>query len=151
MPTLATNKKALAGNQVLDKLEAGIVLTGPEVKAIKLGQANLRGSYISVDAQNQVWLINAHVSPYRPAARAQVGYDPTRSRKLLITKKEIDQLRGRTTEKGLTILPLSVYTKGSLIKLEVGLVRGKKLFEKRASIKKREVDRHIRSRLKRRS
>lgn len=150
MPTLATNKKALAGNQVLEKFEAGVVLAGPEVKSVKRGHVNLRGSYVSVDGQSQVWLVNAHVSPYPPAGAAQASYDPTRRRKLLLSKKEIDHLRGRVHEKGLTILPLSVYTKGSLIKLEIGLVRGKKLFEKRETIKKRDIDRQIRRTLRRR-
>ena len=150
MPPLATNKKALAGNTVLEKLEAGVVLTGPEVKSVKLGRLNLRGSYVSVDGQSQVWLMNAHVSAYPPAGAAQAGYDPTQRRKLLLSKQEIDHLRGRVHEKGLTILPLSVYTKGSLIKLEIGLVRGKKLFEKRETIKKRDIDRQIRQRLRRR-
>ena len=150
MPTLATNKKALAGNTVIEKFEAGVVLTGPEVKSVKLGHLNLRGSYVSVDGQGQVWLMNAHVSAYPPAGAAQAGYDPTQRRKLLLSKQEIDHLRGRVHEKGLTILPLSVYTKGSLIKLEIGLVRGKKLFEKRETIKKRDIDRQIRQRLRRR-
>lgn len=151
MPTLATNKKALADHQILEKLEAGIVLTGPEVKSVKSGQINLRGSYITVDSENQVWLVNAHVSPYRPATSVQVNYEPTRSRKLLLSKKEIDRLRGRSQEKGLTILALSVYTKGSLVKVAIGLARGKKLFEKREAMKKRDVNRQIRRTLRQRS
>lgn len=148
MPTLATNKKGLFDYQVLEKFEAGIVLSGPEVKSVKSGQINLKGSYVSVNDAGQVALVNAHVSPYKPAAAVQTGYIPDHSRRLLLTKKEINYLRGKSREKGLTIMPISVYTKGGLIKIEIGLVRGKKQFDKREIIKKREVDREIRRRLK---
>lgn len=148
MPTITTNKKALANYQVLEKFEVGIVLKGPEVKSVKAGQINLKGSYITIDNKSQVWLIGAHIASYKPAKSAQTNYQPTQSRKLLLNKKEIDYLRGREKEKGLTILPISVYTKGSLIKLEIGLVKGKKQYDKRAIIKKREVDRQIRRALR---
>jgi len=149
MPTLATNKKALYDYQVLEKLEAGIVLSGPEVKSVKTGQINLKGSYISIDNKSQVWLVDAHIAPYRPAASAQTDYQANQKRKLILHKKEIDYIRGKNKEKGLTILPISVYTKGSLIKLEIAVVKGKKQYDKRESIKKREVDREIRRRIKR--
>jgi SsrA-binding protein len=149
MANLTTNKQALHDYQVLEKLEAGIVLSGPEVKSVKAGQINLKGSYISVDNKSQVWLINAHIAPYRPAASVQANYDPNQNRKLLLRQKEIDYLRGKSKEKGLTILPISVYTKGSLIKLEIGVARGKKQYDKRETIKKREIDREIRRKLKR--
>lgn len=149
MPKITTNKKALHDYQVLEKLEAGIVLSGPEVKSVKAGQINLKGSYISIDNNSEVWLVNTHIPPYKPAAASQTNYQPTRRRKLLLQKKEIDYLRGKSKEKGLTILPISVYTKGSLIKLEIGLVRGKKQYDKRVTIKKREIDREIRRKLKR--
>jgi len=151
MPTLATNKKALHDYQVLEKLEAGIVLTGPEVKSVKAGQINLKGSYISIDSKSQAWLVDVHVSPYRPATSVQTDYQPNQRRKLLLKKKEIDYLRGKSKEKGLTILPISVYTKGSLIKLEIAIVKGKKQHDKRETIKKREVDREIRRKLRSKS
>lgn len=148
MPTITVNKKALHDFSVLEKFEAGIVLSGPEVKSIKTGHINLTGSYVSIDGKNQVWLVGTHIASYKPAASVQMGYSPNHNRRLLIHKKEIDYLRGKSHEKGLTILPISVYTKGSLIKLELGLVRGKKQFDKRESIKKREVERDIRLRMK---
>jgi SsrA-binding protein len=149
MPNLTTNKQALHDYQVLEKIEAGIVLSGPEVKSIKAGQINLKGSYISIDSKSQVWLIGAHIASYKPAASVQANYDPSQNRKLLLRKKEIDYLRGKSKEKGLTILPISVYTKGSLIKLEIGIAKGKKQYDKRETIKKRSIDREIRRRLKR--
>ena len=143
MPTLATNKRVTHDYSILEKLEVGIVLTGPEVKAVKNGQINLIGSHISIDRHSEAWLIGAHISPYRPASSVQTDYDATRSRKLLLGKIEIDFLLGKEKERGLTILPLSVYTKGSLIKVGVGICRGKRQFDKRESIKRRDVDREI--------
>jgi len=143
MPTLTTNKKALADYQVLEKFEAGLVLSGPEVKSVKNSQINLKGSYITIDNKSQVWLIGGHISAYKPAKSSQNSYQADQNRKLLLNKKEIDYLRGKEKEKGLTIIPISVYTKGSLIKLEIGLAKGKKKYDKRESIKKRDVDRQI--------
>jgi len=143
MPTLATNKRVPHDYSILEKLEVGIVLTGPEVKAVKNGQINLIGSHISIDRHSEAWLIGAHISPYRPASSVQTDYDATRSRKLLLGKIEIDFLLGKEKERGLTILPLSVYTKGSLIKVGIGICRGKRQFDKRESIKRRDVDRQI--------
>jgi len=141
MPTFATNKKALFNYQVLEKYQAGIVLSGAEVKSVKLGQINLKGSYITTK-NNELWLTNAHISPYKMAS-SQNDYNPTQSRKLLLTKKEISTLTGKLSAKGLTILPLSVYTKGSLIKVEIGVCRGRKKHDKRELIKKRESDRRL--------
>lgn len=142
MPTLTTNKKALHNYHVQEKFEAGIVLTGAEVKSVKGGQTNLMGSYISA-RENQLWLVNCHISPYKMAS-TQAGYHPTHDRKLLLKRKEISSLIGTLTAKGLTVLPISVYTKGSLIKLEIGICRGKKQHDKREVIKKRDSDRNIR-------
>lgn len=149
MPTITTNKKALHDYRIIEEIEAGINLSGPEVKSIKGGQINLKGSYISIDNQSQVWLVNAHVASYKPAVANQTDYNPTQNRKLLLRKKEINYLKGKSKEKGLTILPISVYTKGSLIKLKVALVKGKKEYDKRETIKKRQVEREIRRKLKR--
>ena len=134
---------------MLEKFEAGIVLSGPEVKSVKAGQINIKGSYVTVDRQNEVWLINAHISPYKFATAAQTDYDPTRRRKLLVTGKQVDYLRGKSHEQGLTIMPISVYTKGSLIKVEIGLVRGKKQRDKREDIKKRDLERQLRRKIRR--
>lgn len=148
MATLATNKKGLHDYKVLEKFETGIVLSGPEVKSVKAGQINLKGSYVSIDGQSQTWLVGAHVSAYKQAASIQQDYDPAHNRKLLLHKQEIDYLRGKSKERGLTIMPISVYTKGSLIKVELGLVQGKKQRDKREIIKKRDTDREIRRRMK---
>lgn len=149
MPTLTTNKKALHNYHVQEKFEAGIVLTGAEVKSVKGGQINLMGSYISA-RDNQLWLINCHISPYKMASTQQ-GYNPTHDRKLLLKRKEISSLVGTLTAKGLTVLPISVYTKGSLIKLEIGVCRGKKQYDKRETIKKRDTDRSIQRLLRNKS
>jgi SsrA-binding protein len=142
MPTLTTNKKALHNYHVQEKFEAGVVLTGAEVKSVKGGQINLLGSYISA-RDNALWLINCHISPYKMASTQQ-SYNPTHDRKLLLKRKEISSLTGTLTAKGLTVLPISVYTKGSLIKLEIGICRGKKQYDKRETIKKRDTDRSMR-------
>ena len=148
MPTVTINKKGLHDYQVLEKFEAGIVLSGPEVKSIKGGQINLKGAHATVDHKNEVWLLNAHISPYKFASQVQIGYNPTQSRKLLLTKKQVDYLRGKSKEQGLTIMPISVYTKGSLIKVELGLVKGKKQRDKREDIKKRDLERDLRKKIR---
>ncbi|MFA5052104.1 MAG: SsrA-binding protein SmpB [Patescibacteria group bacterium] len=141
MPSLAHNKRGLHGYEILDKYEAGLVLFGAEVKSIKTGHCNLNGSYVSV-RNNELWLINCHVSPY-PSAAGQEPYPPNRERKLLLKRKETGELIGKLKAKGLTVLPISVYTKGSLIKLSIGVCRGQKAYDKRDKIKKRETDRDI--------
>ncbi len=141
MPTITTHKKALFNYEVLEKYEAGIVLSGAEVKSVKGGHINLKGSYVTL-RNNELWLINAHVSPYKMAT-TQKNYSPTHDRKLLLKRKEISSLIGKLKAKGLTALPISVYTKGGLIKIKVGICRGKKLHDKRELIKKRESDRRL--------
>lgn len=141
MPQYAKNKKALFDYELLDAYEAGLVLSGAEVKSVRNKQINLKGSYISI-LEGEAYLKNAHISPYTFAAYKE-SYDPERPRKLLLSKKEIAYLQGKTQEKGLTIVPVSVYTKGPQIKLELAIARGKKKHDKRASIKKREQNRQI--------
>jgi SsrA-binding protein len=155
MKMIAVNKRAKFDYDILEKFEAGIVLTGAEVKSVKLGNISLKGSYMTINPtgpqkQPEAWLINAHISPYKPAG-PQPDYDPEKSRKLLLHKKEIDYLIGKQREGGLTIIPLSVYTKKARIKVEIGLGRGKKKFEKRERIKKREAERKIQRALRERS
>lgn len=146
MPTLAINKYATSDYEILDKLEAGIKLLGGEVKSAKKGHVVLKGSYISL-RYDEPWLIHSRIASYAPAA-AYNSYDPDRDRKLLLTKKEIDFLRGRIKNSNLTIIPLKMYTKGGFIKVEIGLARGRKKYDKREILKKRDADRNIRRTLK---
>ncbi|MFA5134356.1 MAG: SsrA-binding protein SmpB [Patescibacteria group bacterium] len=146
MPTLATNKRALHDYHILEEFEAGIVLTGSEVKSVKGGRCNLKGSYVT-GRDGEIWLINAHVSPYAMSS-SQRGYEPTRSRKLLLHEREIASLTGKLSSKGLTVLPLSIYTKKSLIKVKIAVCRGKKLHDKRELMKKRDADRQVRQLLR---
>jgi SsrA-binding protein len=145
MPNLAVNKKATFEYEILEKLEAGLMLTGAEVKSVRNGNIRLLGAYVTFHGTSAN-LLNAHISPYKYAQNEE--YDPTVSRRLLLKQKEINYLRGKLSEKGLTIIPLSVYTKGNLIKIESGVGRGKKTFDKRESVKKRDQKREIAKKLK---
>jgi len=147
MTVLAENKKAYFNYTILEKFEAGIALMGREVKSIKTGHIGLRGSYVVIDKNGEVFLIGANIPPYQPK-NAPADYRPERSRKLLLRKKEIQYLIGKSQQKGLTMIPLRVYTKKGKIKLEFGLGRGKKKFDKREAIKKREERRDIERMLK---
>ena len=138
-----TNKKAYFNYEIIQAFEAGIILTGPEVKSIKAGRINLDGGYINIDSRNVPWLINVHVDPYAPSAQIQQNYNPTQSRKLLLNKKEISNLVGKISIRGLTVVPLKIYTKNQIIKVEIGLAKGKKLWDKRETIKKREEKKNI--------
>ena len=146
MKILAENKKAYFDYEVLEKLEAGIVLIGQEVKSIKLGRMNLAGSYVVLRNQ-ELFLIGAKVPPYQPK-NTPTDYNPERSRKLLLRKAEIKHLIGKVKEKGLTLIPLKVYTKGDKIKLEFAAAKGKKKSDKRELIKRRETEREIQRELK---
>lgn len=145
------NKEGLFDFQVLETFQAGIVLTGPEVKSVKNGQVSLKGSYISIDHNNQAWLVNCHISSYKPAQNVQKNYEPEHRRRLLLHKKEITSLQGKSKQKGLTMIPTCVYTINGLVKLDIALAKGKSKVDKRESIKKREVNREIRSSLKKNS
>lgn len=140
---ITTNKQAYRDYEIADKHEAGIKLSGAEVKSVKLGQVNLKGSYAVVSASGAPLLIGCHIAPYKPAAGAQKNYQPSRSRVLLLSKKEIQYLSGKLKEKRYSLLPLSVKNKSGLIKIELGLGRGKKQYEKRALIKKRDIEKEI--------
>ena len=140
------NKKVYYNYQVLDKFEAGISLIGQEVKSIKSGRISLKGSYV-VFKDEELYLIGANIPPYQPK-NAPPDYNPERSRKLLLKKSEIKYLIGKSKQKGLTLMPLRVYTKRGKIKLEFGTVKGKKKFDKRELIKKREIEKEIRRMLK---
>jgi len=144
---LAENKKAYFNYEILEKFEAGISLIGQEVKSIKLGHINLAGSYVIIDKNSEVFWIGAKVPPYQPN-NAPADYSPERSRKLLLKKKEINYLIGKSRQRGLTLIPLKVYTKNAKIKLEFGIGKGKKEIDKREIIKKRETDKDIERELK---
>jgi len=145
---ISENKKAYFNYQILEKFNAGIVLQGQEVKSIKTRGVNLAGSYVVI-RQNEVFWIGAKIPPYQPK-NAPPDYDPERSRKLLLEKKEIKRLIGKTKEKGLTLIPLRLYTKNTKIKLEFALAKGKKKFEKKELLKKRAVEKEIAQELKKR-
>lgn len=152
MPNLAQNKKAGFDYEILDKYEAGLVLRGHEVKAVRAGQISLKGSYISVrtkDGKTELYLIGAQISPYKSAG-PMPDYNPLRERKLLLKRGEINQLLGKKMTEGLTLIPLKIYTNHSFLKLEFAVARGKKKYDKREAIKKREIDRNLRSLTKRR-
>lgn len=148
MPILALNKRATFDYQVLTTFEAGLVLFGHETKSLRNASANLKGAYISFgltpSCPDEAWLIGAHISKYQPAGNLK-DYDPYRPRKILLQKKELRYLAGKRQEKGLTVIPIKLYTKNSFIKLEIAIARGKKSFDKREDLKKKETERHIRT------
>jgi len=137
---LATNRKAYHDYHIDETFEAGIALTGTEIKSVRAGSINLRDSYAQVK-NGELWLMNAHIAPYEPASRQNV--DPYRDRKLLMHRREIMRLFGRVQEKGFTLVPLKVYLKKNRAKVEIGLARGKKLYDKREAISKRDAAREI--------
>ena len=141
MTTLASNRKAFHDYSIEETLEAGLALAGHEVKSVKTGQATLTGAYVTIRA-GEAFLRNAYIGKYKQASGLE-GIDESRERKLLLHKKEIDRLQSKSKEKGLTLVPLELYTKKGLIKLKFGLGRGKKQFDKRESIKKKELKRSI--------
>ena len=140
MPVYAINKKGRFNYTFLENLEVGIVLSGAEVKSIKNNRINFQGAYVSYE-NGELWLKQAHISPYQE--KNQPGYDPDQTRKLILKRKEIDRFMGKIKSEGLTIIPEKVYSKGGLIKVQICLARGKKQFDKRAVIKKRESQRNI--------
>jgi len=147
MPKIvATNKRARFDYQILETFKAGLVLTGPEVKSIKSGQVNLKDSYATFNQQGELWLTNCYIGPYPYAS--QKDYDPQRSRKLLLTKKELKFLIGKLKERGLTLIPLEIFLERDLIKVKLGLAKGKKLYNKKELIKKKEEERKIQKMLK---
>ncbi|MDH5202836.1 MAG: SsrA-binding protein SmpB [Nitrospirota bacterium] len=140
MKVVCQNKKAYHNYHIEETIEAGIALLGTEVKAIKEGKANLKDSYVIVK-DSEVFLLNCHISPYSHGNI--MNHDPLRTRKLLLHRREIERLRGKAAVKGFTLIPLKLYFKGPFAKVEIGLAKGKQLFEKRESIKEREAKREI--------
>jgi SsrA-binding protein len=143
---IATNRKAFHEYFVLQKLEAGIALTGTEVKALREGLVNLKDSYVNFE-RGEAFLFGMHISPYTHGNRE--NHDPERTRKLLLHRREIEKLRVQLVEKGLTIVPLRLYFKGGRVKAEIAIVRGKKLYDKRETEKRREADREAAAAMKR--
>lgn len=144
---VATNRKARHLYHIVDTYEAGIALVGTEVKSLRQGKVSFQDSYATVE-KGEVVLQSLHISPYDQASR--FNHDPTRSRKLLLHKGEIKRLLGKTAERGFTIVPLKIYFKGKVAKVELALAIGKKLFDRRKAIKDREVQREVRRALKER-
>lgn len=144
---IATNKKAFHDYFILEKIEAGISLLGTEVKAIREGRLNLKDSYALVQG-GEMFLLHCHISPYSHGNRE--NHDPIRTRKLLLHEREIRKLIGKTQEKGLTVVPLRVYLKRGLIKVELGVAKGKKLFDKRETERRKEADQEARAAMKHR-
>ncbi|MDA8083229.1 MAG: SsrA-binding protein SmpB [Nitrospiraceae bacterium] len=145
MAIVTQNKKAFFDYAIDETVEAGIVLTGTEVKSLRDGKANLKDSYVIIK-NNEAFLLNCHISPYTHGNI--MNHDPLRTRKLLLHKKELEKLQGKTAQKGYSLIPLKIYFKGSHAKVEVGLARGKKQYEKRDTIKKKEADREIQRAMK---
>jgi len=144
--TVATNRKAYHNYLIQDTVEAGIVLTGSEIKSIRAGRVSLGDAYVRPEA-GELWLLNAHIPRYE--ASSYLSHEPTRPRKLLLHGKQIDALTTKVLEKGLTLVPLRLYIKGNLAKVEVALAKGKKLYDKRESIIRRETEREIEQAIKR--
>jgi len=138
---ISKNRQAFFLYEILETYEAGISLLGTEVKSIRAGKVNLKDGYIFI-RNHEALLTNVHISPYQ-ASGNYFNHDPLRTRKLLLHKKEITKLIGKTQEKGLTLVPIKMYFKGSKIKIEIGLGRGKKLHDKRETVKRRDDQRDI--------
>ncbi len=138
--TIAVNRRARHEYAILETVEAGLVLKGTEVKSLRNGQVNFKDSYASL-RNDEAWLIGCHISPYSHGSDANHG--PERDRKLLLKRREIARLTGKVAERGLTLIPLRLYFKNGRVKLELGLARGKKLHDKRATLREREARREI--------
>ena len=137
---IAVNRRATHDYFVDDRIEAGLVLTGTEIKSIREGRVNLREGYARIN-NGEAWLSNVHIAPYEQGNR--YNHDPTRDRKLLLHRDQISELVGKARQRGYTLIPLQLYLKHGRAKVELGLARGKKQFDKRASIAKREAEREI--------
>ena len=138
--TVATNRKAYHNYHIGDSVEAGIALTGTEIKSIRNGRVSLGDAYVRPEG-GELWLLNAHIARYE--AGSYMSHEPKRPRKLLLHRKQIDNLTSQIAEKGLTLVPLKIYIKDSIAKVEVALAKGKKLYDKREAITRREIEREL--------
>jgi SsrA-binding protein len=145
---VATNRKAKHEYFILDTYEAGIVLKGTEIKSIRSGNISLSEAYVTIEDGREAWLVSAHIAPYDQASH--YNHDPNRPRKLLLHRSEIDRLWDEVRKKGVTIIPLRVYLRDGLAKVEIGVAKGKKLYDKRATIAKRDAEREIERQLRQR-
>ena len=143
--TITRNRKAYHNYNIEESMEAGIVLTGTEIKSVREGKVSLPQSFAKPE-KGEIWLFNAHIAPYERGNR--YNHEPTRPRKLLLHRDEIDRLVGKATRRGFTLVPLRLYLKDGLAKMERGLARGKKLYDKRQSLAQRQEEREIRRTLK---
>ena len=145
---IADNRKAFHDYHVLESWEAGVALLGSEVKAIREGRVNLRDSYARID-RGEIWLLNVHISPYSHTDYA--GHAEKRQRKLLLHRHELNKLAGQVRERGLTVVPLQMYFKKGRVKVQIALVKGKQVHDKRETLRRREIDRETRAAVKARS
>lgn len=145
---VATNRKAKHEYHILDTYEAGLVLKGTEIKSIRAGRVSLAQAYVSIENEREAWLVGAHIAPYDQASH--YNHDPIRPRKLLLHSREIGQLWDDVRQKGVTIVPLRVYLRDGLAKVEIASAKGKKLYDKRAEIARRDVEREIQRQMRRR-
>ena len=143
---IAKNPTAKHNYTIIDTLESGIVLTGTEIKSIRAGKVNLKDSYASINKNGEVYIYSMHISPYEHGNI--FNKDPLRARKLLLNRREINKIIGLINQKGYTLVPVSLYFKGSLVKLELGIGKGKKLYDKRQDIAKKDAEMKIRRALK---
>jgi SsrA-binding protein len=144
---VSNNRRAGHDYLLLDKFEAGLVLTGTEIKSVRANRVNLQRSYVE-NRNGELWLVEAHIAVYNPASRE--NHDPDRPRKLLLHRREINKILGQLAEKGLTVVPTKMYLKDGRAKVEVALAKGKKLYDKRATLAKKESDRQVQRELKER-
>jgi SsrA-binding protein len=144
---IATNRKARHQYEFIDTYEAGLALLGTEIKSIRAGQVSLQEGFVTFEG-GEAWLVNVHIAPYDPASRQ--NHDPRRRRKLLLHRREIERLRSHTQEKGYTVVPSKLYLKDGRAKVEIALAKGKKLFDKREAIAKRDSKRQVERALKER-
>jgi SsrA-binding protein len=138
--TVATNRKAYHNYYISDNIEAGIALTGSEIKSVRGGRVSLGDAYVRPEG-GELWLVNAHIARYE--ASSYMSHEPTRPRKLLLHRKEIDNLTRKVAEKGLTLVATKVYIKGNIAKVEIALAKGKKLYDKREAISRRDAEREL--------
>ena len=143
---IAKNRKAFFNYEILDRYEAGLVLTGSEIKSVRNGAVSLKEGFVRLKG-GEAWLMSVHISPYNNAT-ADTGHTPFRPRKLLLSRRELDSIAGRVQRRGLTIVPLKMYLKGNFAKLEIGLAKSKKKYDKRQDIIKRETDLELNRRMK---
>jgi SsrA-binding protein len=145
--TIVTNRRARREYSIEETYEAGLVLTGSETKSVRAGRVNLQDSYVTI-REGEAWLLNSHIAPYEQASHQ--NHEPKRERKLLLHRRQINQLAGKVQAKGYTIVPLRLYLKDNRAKVEIALAKGKKLYDKREALAKRQAERDIERALRRR-